>query len=112
MQNFETSSLVLRQFFLIIGLSPSVVHGCNILILFWPHNTLALVASEEWHFEYTAIAVVFGYGNTPIRLHTHMNDHSPISGSITGGDYVGGALFVEEGGLLWEGGGGAGHWHK
>ena len=54
-------------------------------------NTLALVAFEECHFEYTAIAVVFGYGNTPMRLHTHMNDHSPIFGIITVGDYVGGA---------------------
>ena len=68
-------------------------------------NTLALVAFEECNFEYTAIAVVFGYGNTPMRLHTHMNDHSFISGIITGGDYVGGAFFVEERGLLWEGGG-------
>ena len=46
-----------------------------------------------------------------MRLHTHMNDHSPIFGIISVGDYVGGALFVEEGGVLWEGGG-AGHWHK
>ena len=69
-------------------------------------NNLALVAFEECHFEYTAIAVVFGYGNTPMRLHTHMNDHSPISGIITLGDYVGGAFFVEEGGVLWERGGG------
>ena len=68
-------------------------------------NTLALVAFEECHFEYTAIAVVFGYGNTPMRLRTHMNDHSPISGIITVCDYVGGALFAEEGGVLWEGGG-------
>ena len=77
-------------------------------------NTLALVAFEECHFEYTAIAVVFGYGNTPMRLHTHMNDHSPISRIITVGDYVGGALLVEEGGVFWEagGGGGAGHWQK
>ena len=51
------------------------------------------------------------YGNTPMRLHTLMNDHSPISGIITVGDYVGGALFVEQGGVLWEGGG-AGRWHK
>ena len=68
-------------------------------------NTLVLVAFEECHFEYTAIAVVFGNGNTPMRLHTHMNDHSPISGIITVGDYVGGALFVAEGGVLWEGAG-------
>ena len=69
-------------------------------------NTLALVAFEECHFEYTAIAVVLGYGITPMWLHRHMNNHSPISGIITVGDYVGGALFVEEGGVLWEGGGG------
>ena len=68
-------------------------------------NTLALVAFEECHFEHTAIAVVFGYGNTPMRLHTHMNDHSPISSILTVGDYVGGALFVAQGGVLWEGGG-------
>ena len=69
-------------------------------------NTLAFVAFEECHFEYTAIAVVFGYGNTPMRLHTYMNHHSLISGITTIGDYVGGALFVEEGRVLWEGGGG------
>ena len=68
-------------------------------------NTLALVAFEGCHFEDTAIAVVFGHGNTPMRLHTHMNDHYPISGIISVGDYVGGALFVKEGGVLWEGGG-------
>ena len=33
-------------------------------------NTLALVAFEECHFEYTAIAVVLGYGNTARRC-TH-----------------------------------------
>ena len=37
-----------------------------------------------------------------MRLHKHMNNHSPISGIISVGDYVGGALFVEEGGVLWE----------
>ena len=38
-----------------------------------------------------------------MRLHTHVNDHSPISGIITVGDYVGGAIFVEGGGVIWEG---------
>ena len=81
--------------------SPTKQHSDLVLAL----NTLALVAFEECHFEYTAIAVVFGCGNTPMRLHTYMNDHSPISGIVTVGDYFGGALFVEEGGVLWEGGG-------
>ena len=81
--------------------SPTMQHSDLVLAL----NTLALVAFEECHFEYTVIAVVFGYGNTPMRLHTHMNDHCPISGIISVGDYVRGALFVEEGGVLWEGGG-------
>ena len=82
--------------------SPTMQHSDLVLAL----NTSALVAYEEYHFEYTAIAVVFGYGNTPMRLHTHMNKHSLISGIITAGHYVWGALFVEEGGVLWEGGGG------
>ena len=82
--------------------SPTMQHSDLVLAL----NTLALVALEECHFECTAIAVVFRYGNTPMRLHTHMNDHSPISGIITVGDYVGGALFVEEGGTALGGGGG------
>ena len=68
-------------------------------------NILALVAFEECHFQYTASAMVFGYGITPMQLRTHMNDHSLISGIITVGDYVGGALFVEDGGVLWDGGG-------
>ena len=80
--------------------SPKMQHSDLVVAL----NTLALVAFEECHLEYTAIAAVFGYGNTPMRLHTHMNNHSPISGIITVGGYVGGALFVEEGGVLWEGG--------
>ena len=82
--------------------SPTIEHSDLVSAL----NTLALVAFEECHFGYTAIAVVFGYGNTTMRLHTHMNDHSPISGIITVGVYVGGPLFVEKGGVLWEGGGG------
>ena len=98
---------------LIFGITPVFPHYRSVALSSptMPHsdlglalNTLALVAFEECHFEYTAIAVVFGYGNTPMRLHTHMNDHSPISGIITVGDYVGGALFVEEGEVLWEGG--------
>ena len=88
--------------------SPTMQHSDRVLAL----NTLALVAFQECHFEYTAIAVVFGYGNTAMRLHTHVSDHSPISGVITVGDYVGGALFVEEGGSAFGGGGGAGHWHN
>ena len=83
--------------------SPTMQRSDLVLAL----NTLASVAFEQFHFEYTAIAVVFGYGNTPMQFHTHMNDHSPISSIITVGDYVGGPLFVEEGGLLWEGGGAA-----
>ena len=76
--------------------SPTMQHSDLVLSL----NTLAWVAFEECHFEYTAIAVVFGYRNTPMRLHRDMKDHSPISCIIAVGDYVGGALLVEEGGVL------------
>ena len=79
--------------------SPTMQHSDLVLGL----NTLALLAFEECHFEYTAIAEVFGYGNTPMRLQTHMNHHSPISSILPVGDYFAGALFVEEGGVLWEG---------
>ena len=74
--------------------SPAMEHSDLVLAL----NTLALVAFEECHFEYTAFTVVFGYGTTPMRLHTQMNDHSPISGIITIGDYFWGSVVYRGGG--------------
>ena len=55
-------------------------------------------------FHWNAKAVVYGYGHSPMHLHCHEHNEHPVSGVcvLTGeeGDCLGGAFFVEKGGII------------
>ena len=67
-------------------------------------NQYAQVQFRAHPFHWNAIAVVYGYGHSPIQLHCHEHDEHRVSGVcvLTGeeGDRHGGAFFVEKGGII------------
>ena len=67
-------------------------------------NQYARVEFRPHPFHWNTIAVVYGYGHSPMQLHCHEHDEHRASGIcvLTGeeGDCHGGALFVENGGII------------
>ena len=67
-------------------------------------NQYAQVEFRAHSFHWNAIAVVYGYGHSPMQLHCHEHDEHRISGVcvLAGeeGDCHGGAFFVEKGGII------------
>ena len=67
-------------------------------------NQYAQVEFRVHPFHWNAIAVVYGYGHSPMQLHCHEHDEHRVSGVcvLTGeeGDCHGGAFFVKKGGII------------
>ena len=69
-----------------------------------PLNQYAQKEFRAHPFHLKAIAVVYGYGRSPMQLHCHEHDEHRVSGVcvLTGeeGDCHGGAFFMEKGGII------------
>ena len=67
-------------------------------------NQYAQVEFRAHPFQWNAIAVVYGYGHSPMQLHCHEYEEHRVSGVcvLTGeeGDCHGRAFFVQKGGII------------
>ena len=67
-------------------------------------NEYAQVEFRAHPFHWNAVAIVYGYGHSPVQLHCDEHDEHSVSGVclLTGkeGDCHGGAFFVEKGGII------------